>query len=119
MKINLLDSSLGIQNVLDRNTEKNLPGAENMAASVLYEAGLEDLYAPENYARIIEESLSPHAGDGQILRPAAFSHALDQCIEKMGESENELVKRTVQEELLPLQENKALLQVYCGLMIGG
>ncbi len=119
MKINLLDSSLGIQNILEYNGSSALPKAENLAASVLYEAGLEDLYAPKNYAQIIEESLSPSTGDGQLLRPAVFSQTLDQCIGKMQESTDSLVRQTVQEELIPLQENKTLLQAYCGLMIGG
>ena len=119
MKINLLDSSLGIQNIMDAGGGLSLPKAENLAASVLYEAGLEDLYAPQNYAQIIEEKLSPSTGDGQLLRPAVFTRTLGQCIGKMQESENAFVRQTVQEELLPLQENKALLQAYCGLMIGG
>lgn len=119
MKVNLLDSSLGIQNIMDTGTAGALPKAENLAASVLYEAGLEDLYAPKNYAQIIEESLSPSTGDGQLLRPAVFSRNLDQCIGKMQASSDEFVRRTVSAELVPLQENKALLQAYCGLMIGG
>lgn len=119
MKINLLDSSLGIQNIMDTESGLSLPKAEDMAASVLYEAGLEDLYAPKNYGQIIEESLSPSTGDGQLLRPAAFTQTLGQCIEKMQQSDNAFVRQTLQDELLPLQENKALLQAYCGLMIGG
>lgn len=119
MKINLLDSNLGIQNVMDFEQAGALPKAENLAASVLYEAGLEDLYAPNNYAQLIEESLSPGTGDGHILRSEVFAQNIGQCLEKMAASDNEAVKQAVQQELRPLQENKGLLQAYCGLMIGG
>ena len=119
MKINLLDSNLGIQNVMDFEQAGALPKAENLAASVLYEAGLEDLYAPNNYAQLIEESLSPHTGDGHILRSAVFAQNIGQCLEKLAASDNTVVMQAVQQDLRPLQENKDLLQAYCGLMIGG
>lgn len=119
MKINLLDTNLGIQNVMDFEQAGALPKAENLATSVLYEAGLEDLYAPNNYAQLIEESLSPSTGDGHILRAEVFSQNIGQCLEKMANSDNNVVREAVQQELRPLQENKDLLQAYCGLMIGG
>ncbi len=119
MKINLLDSNLGIQNILDFNTEAELPKARSLASSALKEAGLEDLYAPQNYAQVIEEALCPQTGDGDMLRPEIFSKNLSACAEKMQASTDKTVLDALHSDLLPLAENKELLQAYSGLMIGG
>ena len=66
-RINLLDPSLGIQNVMDMPTESALPRARDMGANALSEPGLEELYAPSNAQRYVESLLCPDVGDGSIV----------------------------------------------------
>ena len=73
-KVNLFDASVGIQNVMDSPaTAQGIPTARPLAANVLREAGLEELYFPSNARHLLEQALCPDAGDGDLLRPEIFS----------------------------------------------
>ena len=116
--VNLLDSSLGIQNIMDMPEAGALPRAREMAANVLNEAGLEELYAPSNARQYVETLLCPEVGDGSILSPEAFSSNIQSCIEALSGSGEQSVKELVT-ELKGLLRNGELYQAYVGLMIGG
>ena len=73
LPVNLLDSSLGIQNVMDMPDLDNLPRARELASNALSEPGLEELYAPNNVWQLMERALCPDVGDGSMLNPEAFS----------------------------------------------
>ncbi len=120
-KINLLDPSLGIQTVMDSpiSGQPGIPAARQMAANVLREAGLEELYAPNNAEHLVEQLLCPDVGDGDLLRPEVFSTNLGACVATLRDSEDPNVRRTIREDLAPLLENTELLKAYTGLMIGG
>lgn len=117
-KINLLDPSLGIQNVMDMPTESVLPRARDMGATALSEPGLEELYAPSNAQRYVENLLCPDVGDGSILSPEAFSDSLDSITRDLASSDDPAVKAMLS-ELKALDRNGQLYQAYMGLMIGG
>ncbi len=119
MKINLLDSALGIENILSNSQQEELPKARSLVFSVFKEDGLEELYTSKNYGQQIEEALCPLTGDGEILRPEVFSQNLFSCLEKIKQSESVVNLHNVEEDLEILLENKELLRRYCGLMIGG
>ena len=119
MKINLLDSNLGIQKFLETTQETSLPQPRTLVSSAIKEDGLEELYASKNYEQLIEEVLYPQISDSDILRPEIFSQNLFSCTEKMKHVNNDLVKQVVNEDLQILLENQELLRAYCGLMIGG
>lgn len=119
MPINLLDPSLGIQNVMEQQTNDPLPFARPLASTVLNEAGLEGLYAPSNSARIIEAALCPDVGDGNMLRPEIFSVILKKCAVEFAASDDPAVRELMEKELHPLMENQELLHAYTNLMIGG
>lgn len=119
--INLLDPSLGIQAIMESPAaaRDGIPEARPLAANVLREAGLEELYSPSNAHRLVEQALCPDAGDGDILRPEVFSGNLAGCLEALKDSEDPAVRALVDGELAPLLQNKELLNAYMGLMIGG
>ena len=117
-RINLLDPSLGIQNVMDMPTESALPRARDMGANALSEPGLEELYAPSNAQRYVESLLCPDVGDGSILSPEAFSDNLDSVMRELASSDDAAVK-VMLAELKGLSRNGQLYQAYMGLMIGG
>lgn len=119
--INLLDSSLGIQSVMDSPTAhpSGMPTARPLAANVLREAGLEELYSPSNAHHLVEQALCPDAGDGELLRPDVFSANLAGCMDALRDAEDPAVRAFVRDELGPLLQNKELLNAYMGLMIGG
>ena len=119
--INLLDSSLGIQNVMEMSNPslKGMPEARQIAASVLREAGLEELYSPNNAARHIEQAICPEVGDGDMVRPDAFSRNLQSCAQELEAIDAPVVRQMLREDLLPLLENNELLKAYTGLMIEG
>lgn len=118
---NLLNPSLGIQNVLDMPVtgQTGMPHARQIASNVLREAGLEELYAPSNAAQVTENALCPDVGDGDVLRPEVFAANLRGCAEAMQDSGSPAVRQMLREDLNPLLENNDLLKAYMGLMIGG
>ena len=120
-RINLLDPSLGIQTVMESpvSEQNGIPMARQLAANVLREAGLEELYAPNNAAYLVEQALCPDVGDGDLLRPDVFSSNLGSCVETLKTIDDPNVRRTIREDLVPLLENTELLKAYTGLMIGG
>lgn len=119
MKIDLLDSSLGIETFLQSSQQVELPKPQSLVFSAFKEDGLQELYLPKNYGQQVEEALCPQTGDGEMLQPEVFSQSLLHCLEKIKTNENMESLRLVQEDLEILLENKELLRAYCGLMIGG
>ena len=117
--INLLDPSLGIQNVMNMPDIGALPRAREMAVNVLSEAGLDELYAPRNARQLLEQALCPEVGDGSLLNPETFSGTLKSCVTALDSTGDTSVKDMVERELKPLLQNGDLLQAYMGLMIGG
>ena len=117
--INLLDASLGIQNVMDMPDSGNLPRARELASNALSEPGLEELYAPNNARQLVERALCPDVGDGSMLSPEVFSETLQSCVSSLKGSGDPVVRQMLSEELEPLLQNGRLLQAYLGLMIGG
>lgn len=119
-KINLFDASVGIQNVMDSPAAaQGIPTARPLAANVLREAGLEELYFPSNARHLLEEALCPDAGDGELLRPEIFSANLAAVRDALQGSDDPAVRTLLRDELVPLLENETLLKAYMGLMIGG
>lgn len=117
--LNLLDPSLGIQNVMNMPEAGQLPQARQLAANVLNSAGLEDLYGAVNARRLVEQALCPDVGDGEMLRPAKFAGLLEGCVKDLAGNTDPAVQELVAKELKPLLENRELLGAYMGLMIGG
>ncbi len=119
LPVNLLDSSLGIQHVMDMPDPDNLPRARELASNALSEPGLEELYAPNNAWQLMERALCPDVGDGSMLSPEAFSESLHECVKDLADNPDPVVREMVSKELEPLLQNGQLLQAYLGLMIGG
>lgn len=119
ISLNILDPSLGIQNILEQRDTKHMPGARPMAATVLREPGLEDLYTTGNAEKILESALCPQVGDGEILRPDVFSAQLRSCLDNMESNDDPEVQSFVSHELRPMLEDSQLLQAYIGLMVAG
>jgi type III secretion protein X len=117
--INLLDPSLGIQNVMEMPSPDSLPRARELASNALNEAGLEELYAPDNARHCVEQALCPEVGDGSILNPQQFSALLHDSLNNLSDMDDPAVRELVSRELTPLLQNEQLLQAYVGLMIGG
>lgn len=119
--INLLDPRLGIQDVMDMPSlgSKTLPEARPLAASVLREAGLEELYAALNASRLVEQALCPDVGDGELLRPEVFAANLRHCFMALRDTDDPDILEFLRQDLQLLLENRDLLQAYTGLMIGG
>ncbi len=117
--VNLLDTSLGIQNVMDMPEPGNLPRARELASNALNEPGLDELYAPNNTWQLMERALCPDVGDGSMLSPEMFSDTLQSCVSDLGDSTDPAVQEMLSRELVPLLQNGQLLQAYLGLMIGG
>ncbi|MBO4311688.1 MAG: type III secretion protein [Desulfovibrionaceae bacterium] len=117
--IDFLTPSLGIQDVMPMAEAKGLPEAGELAPNTVNAAGLEALFASGNARRLVEEALRPDVGDGAILAPRRFQEALDSLVRDCASSADPAVREMIDKELMPLLHNRALLQAYMGLMIGG
>jgi type III secretion protein X len=118
--IGIFDTSIGIQSVLlDETGNANMPSARPLAATVMAEAGLEELYLPNNAGRMVEAALCPEVGDGKILRPDVFAANLQDSLAALQDSRNADVRAFVRKDLVPMLGDTSLLQAYVGLMVGG
>ncbi len=118
--IGIFDTSIGIQSVLmEELGNSSMPAAKPLAANVMAEAGLEELYLPSNAGRMIEAVLCPDVGDGKLLRPDIFTAHLHDSLEALKDSRNAEVRAFIRKDLTPMLEDNALLQAYTGLMVGG
>ncbi len=117
--INLFDSRVGIQNILNESQLDNLPQAKQIAATVVGAAGLGDVYTPKDLRKLVENVVCPNVGDGEILKPYNFSRVLTACANELKNSSDPQVQTFLKDVLYPLIENEELLHTYSGLMIGG
>ena len=81
--------------------------------------GLRNCIPRATRTHLVEQALCPDAGDGDILRPEVFSGNLAGCLEALKDSDDPAVRALADGELVPLLQNKELLNAYMGLMIGG
>ncbi len=118
--IGIFDTSIGIQSILMNEPDNaGMPSAKPLAATVMAEAGLEELYLPNNAGRMVETALRPEVGDGKILRPDVFTANLQSSLSALQDSRNADVRAFVRKDLAPMLEDNTLLQAYVGLMVGG
>lgn len=117
--INLFNTNLGIQSVLEMHSNDSLPEARQIASSVLRESGMNNVYNATNMQALMQNLLSPSIGDGEILRADRFSRTMEACADSLKNSDDPQVQTFLKEVLFPLLENEELLKTYCGLMIGG
>lgn len=117
--INLLDPNLGIQTVMEPGGSDHMPGARPLAANVLSEPGLEDLYSASTAEKLLERALCPPVGDGDLLRPDVFAANLAGGLEALEGSRDPAVRAFVRGELRPMLEDAELLKAYVGLMVAG
>ena len=118
-KINLLDTQLGIQDILTPQNAGSMPTARPLPQTALREAGVDELFNTVTTDKLIERNLTPRTGDGTILIPSIFSDAIANSLELLKENKNPDVRSFVHGELMPLMDNKDLMQAYIGLLVGG
>lgn len=116
---NLLNSTIGIQDLLAMPDTPNLPRAKEIASSVLQQTGLENLYNTGNARTAAEALLCPDIGDGRVVTPEIFNAQLVRLYEKLKQSKNPKMQALLDNEIRPLIENGMLLSAYRGLMLGG
>lgn len=117
--VNLFDSRLGIQDVLQHTSSDTLPEAKQIASNIVRDISLEDVYTNLNFMNAVNELICPDVGDGRILQPGEFSYILESCIHELKNSDDPKVQALVSDVLIPLLENEELLDAYMGLMVGG
>ncbi len=115
----ILNSTVGIQELLRMPEEAGLPQAKELAAGMLQQTGLEGLFAPRGARTVTEALICPSVGDGTLVSPEVFSGLLESLVQKLRKSPNAKVRTMAEKELMPLMQNNMLLSAYRGLMLGG
>ena len=115
----ILNSSVGIQELLQMPPESGLPKAKDLATSMLQQTGLEGLFSANGARTAAEELICPNVGDGTLVSPEVFSNLLESLVKKLKASPNAKVRTMAEKELVPLMQNSMLLSAYRGLMLGG
>ncbi len=122
--VSLLNSSLGIQSVMDampsqEGLSQGMMQARPLATTVIHEAGLDEVYSPATAESLLQKALCPDVGDGEMLQPEVFRANLKASMEDLSMSRDPAVREFLKQDLNPLLENNELLQAYTGLMVGG
>ncbi|MBQ7606456.1 MAG: type III secretion protein [Desulfovibrionaceae bacterium] len=118
-RINIFDKQLGIQDILAPQSSETMPLARPLPQTSLREAGIDELFASVTTDALIERSLVPATGDGTILTPSVFSDSLANSLELLKDNKNPDIRSFVRGELMPLLDNRDLMQAYIGLLVGG
>ncbi|UQZ90967.1 type III secretion protein [Deltaproteobacteria bacterium Smac51] len=120
MPINLLDPNLGVQNIMEPQTDSaRLPKARSLSSNVTTEAGLKELYQMPGFRDLLTGNLAPKVYDSDLLKPEVMMGNLASSLEELRAVKNPEVRRFVRDDLGPLMENTELLRTYTGLLIGG
>ncbi len=123
--MDVLNSHVGISTILPPAEESHLPSTERFAgignsADISEIAAYKHDIAPNGFARTVAEAFCPTVPSDEILKPAIFAQTLESLESKLqAETSHPEVRRFLREDLLPLKENRLLLNAYLGLMVEG
>ncbi|MCF0253398.1 MAG: type III secretion protein [Duodenibacillus sp.] len=114
----LLNTSIGIGELMAPPDAGKLPDARELASSVLQETSLESLYGEGNAKTACEAFLCPKVSDVSLLAPEAFAGQMRSLVAKLEGSDNPKIKALLANEIMPLMQNGMLFDAYRGLMLG-
>ncbi len=125
MAIDILNSSIGIGQVLPQAGSEHLPDIERFssvgsAADLSAVAAYKAAMGKNGFARTALSAFIPQVSSDELLKPAVFNRHLQSAEEKLAAfSQDRSVRAFVHKDLQPLRENRELLQAFLGMMVEG
>lgn len=118
--IGLFDPSIGIQSVIQTETElsAHMPESRPLAQNTVQQPGLDALYGQCGLDAAVIQFLQPPVGDGEILRPDRFNGLLRDVLESLGQTDDPDVSALVG-LLDTVGQDTTLLRMYSGLVVAG
>ena len=125
MAIDVLNSKVGIADVLPAASNEHLPTvddfnsvgqSQSLSEVTAYKSALES----NGFNIQLASTMRPVINSEDIVRPTRFNNLLNSAQEKLSQVENDAnLRRFVREDLAPLAQNRELLNAYLGMMVGG
>ncbi|MCR5537584.1 MAG: hypothetical protein K6F05_09325 [Succinivibrio sp.] len=121
MAINkILNSSVGIDGVLPpAGQETHLPDASEFVSVGHSAKSLDDLFGQDLQHQSLLNALAPKMDRPEQYEPTHIGRCMDQSLDKLRYISNAQVRELVDEVLQPLADNRQLLKIYTGMMVGG
>ena len=117
---NILDSNLGIGGVLPpAGRETHLPDASDFVSVGQSQHGLEDLFGQNLQHKSLLEAMAPQMSRPEQYEPGHIGRCMDTTLDKLRFNSNKVVRELVDDVLQPLADNRQLLKIYTGMMVGG
>ena len=117
---NLLNSNLGLDQVLERpTTQSHLPKNMSYVPVGNPNIRLENMYKKSSFDKRMMSRAKPLIDNPDELDPANFSMNFESAVEKLSEFDTPATNDFSEEVATPLMENQLLLKIYKGLMVGG
>lgn len=124
MSINILSAHEGISQVLSPQTNEHLPDLEGFTSI----AGSHTLHEVENYkAQLasdamrlsLSQNFAPHLSFNEQLQDSNLSRSLYESAVVLEKVRSPEIRDFVNQDLVPLVENKQLLQAFQSMMVQG
>ena len=117
---NLLNSNLGLDQVLERpTTQSHLPKNMSYVPVGNPNIRLENMYKKSSFDKRMMSRAKPLIDNPDELDPANFSMNFESAVEKLSEFDTPATNDFSEEVAIPLMENQLLLKIYKGFMVGG
>ncbi|WP_295352985.1 hypothetical protein [Succinivibrio sp.] len=117
---NLLNSNIGLDQVLERpTTQSHLPKNATYVPVGNPNIRLENMYKKRSVDKRMMSKAKPNIDNPDELDPANFSMNFESAVEKLAEFDTPATNDFSQEVANPLMENQLLLKIYKGFMVGG
>lgn len=116
---NLLNTSIGIQSLLQMPDAAGLPNPVDTRRAFSTNRALKSSLAAATPAAAPKRCSAPDIGDGRVVSPEVFESHLTAIVAKLQASDNPKIKALLENEILPIMQNGMLLSAYRGLMLGG
>ncbi len=117
---NLLNSNLGLDQVLERpTTQSHLPKNMSYVPVGNPNIRLENMYKKSSVDKRMMSRAKPLIDNPDELDPANFSMNFESAVEKLSEFDTPATNDFSEEVAIPLMENQLLLKIYKGFMVGG
>ncbi len=118
---NILNSQVGIGGILPpAGNENHLPDAGDfVSVGQSQHRSLDELFGQDLQQQALLGSLMPKMDRPEQYDPGHIGHCMDTALEKLRYLRDPSVRELVNDVLQPLADNRQLLQVYTGMMVGG
>lgn len=115
----ILNSSIGLEGILDHAFDNHLPEAKELVRNLSPDVKVQELYRGNGFNSQVANSFFFKLNNKNLLQPPCMKRALEDLEEKLKEISDEDIASFLKNDLQPLLDNTQLLNSYLNMMVNG